>query len=259
MSLPKVNKPTEEGFDVVEVELAPPQLNLSAVDGEANGTEDESGGPVSEVVDLKAKVKGSYVTALASFLANNKTTITATITMLVVAVAAAVVSVSAKGAAAGQKQKQLNQLQAFEENALDGYVQIPGVGECEDSSGNLYSYVGYYRVSTKEECARLCATCPGPGDPNPTTGLKLRGFELRVDGFEECYCLVDYGPTFDGTLCGNDETNDEYDVGTGEIVGVDGNDEYLCWKFVGFGSSKSSKTSGYTSKSPKSSTSPLNG
>ena len=255
MSLPKVNKPTEEGFDVVEVELAPPQLNLSAVDGEANGTEDESGGPVSEVVDLKAKVKGSYVTALASFLANNKTTITATITMLVVAVAAAVVSVSAKGAAAGQK---LLQLQAFEESTLDGYVQIPGEGECEDISGNLYSYVGYYDVLTKEDCARLCAVCPGHGDPNPTTGLTYRGFELRVDE-DECYCLVDYGPSFDDTLCDNDETNDEYDVGTGEIVGVDGNDEYLCWKFVGFGSSKSSKTSGYTSKSPKSSTSPLNG
>ena len=156
------------------------------------------------------------------------------------------------------------QLQAFEESEdFPGYARIPGFGECTDISGKYYSYV-FYRLSpalpnpeAEEKCAELCAICPGP----PESGLTLRGFELKRVGtrYSKCWCLVDYGPTFDNALCGSDETSDNYGVGSGEVFGADGNTDYLCWKFLGFGSSKSSKTSGQSSKTSKSSSSPLSG
>ena len=154
------------------------------------------------------------------------------------------------------------QLQAFEESEdFPGYARIPGFGECTDISGNLYPYVRYdlgvlALPNPKEKCAELCAICPGP--PESGSGLTLRGFEFSLVT-SRCYCLVDYGPTFNKALCGSDDSEYNYGVGSGEIFEADGNDRYLCWKFVGFGSSKSSKTSGQSSKTSKSSSSPLSG
>ena len=238
----QVSKSGEEEFDVIE--LPPLQSNLFAVDESSNGNESASGfNDDKSTVTVDVDVGGgrsygialtSFASKLASFLANNKTTITAMITMLVFVGGAFIAgfSTNGNGAAVGQKQKQ--QLQAFDEvGDFVGYERIPGLGECEDSNGNLYSYTSYELDSfDPEACGALCGECPGPGDPNPTTGLTLQGFEIDDDLI--CYCLVDYGPDFDEVCVDEDQVEDDYDEGVGEIVGVDGNEDFVCWKFVGF-------------------------
>eukprot|EP00577_Skeletonema_sp_RCC1716_P026190 CAMPEP_0113402052 /NCGR_PEP_ID=MMETSP0013_2-20120614/17044_1 /TAXON_ID=2843 ORGANISM="Skeletonema costatum, Strain 1716" /NCGR_SAMPLE_ID=MMETSP0013_2 /ASSEMBLY_ACC=CAM_ASM_000158 /LENGTH=169 /DNA_ID=CAMNT_0000287349 /DNA_START=397 /DNA_END=906 /DNA_ORIENTATION=- /assembly_acc=CAM_ASM_000158 len=121
--------------------------------------------------------------------------------------------------------------------------------ECRDSQSRFYPFIGYNGVSSAEECGVMCSNCPG----NNQGGLVLRGFEYLGSG-NECYCLVDFGISFDETLCeGADFAADDFDEGSGEIVNTTPFGGYDCWKVSSPSSSKARKSS----KAPKSSKRPV--
>ena len=101
MSLPKVNKPTEEEFDAVELELAPPQSSVLAVDGESNGTKDASddgesaGSVIYGSAEENAVVKNTqhecWTKKAITSLTNKMCGATAAVSLIVVAAVGAVI------------------------------------------------------------------------------------------------------------------------------------------------------------------------
>eukprot|EP00985_Skeletonema_marinoi_P019484 scaffold11183_cov161-Skeletonema_marinoi.AAC.1 len=133
---------------------------------------------------------------------------------------------------------------------------------CQDSQSNYYPYIRYASVSSAEECGNMCSMCPG----NDQGGLVLRGFiyygqfnDCKFgdcdEQFNDCVCVVDFGISFDETLCeGADFAADVLYEGSGEIVNtVRSCPGFECWKVSSPSSSKARKSS----KAPKSSKRPV--
>ena len=132
--------------------------------------------------------------------------------------------------------------------------------ECQDSQSNYYPFIRYASVSSAEECGNMCSMCPG----NDQGGLVLRGFiyygqfnDCKFgdcdEQFNDCVCVVDFGNSFDKTVCAG--AADSYDVyeGSGEIVNTVPEPGVQCWKVSSPSSSKARKSS----KAPKSSKRPV--
>jgi len=117
---------------------------------------------------------------------------------------------------------------------VKGY-EFEGNGVCQNGTGIFYDYIGFFLVSSPQDCGKRCLACPGQGQ----AGTVFRGFSFRVGG---CFCNVDDGadedklkgacPDFGVFFVGNG--------GIGEIRGVDSDTDYVCYKRKG-GKSKSSK------------------
>ena len=145
-----------------------------------------------------------------------------------------------------------SQQQQMQQTAIEAtlFEQLGGDNvECNDSQSNYYPYIVYVGVSSAEECGVMCSNCPG----NDQGGLVLRGFKY-LGQFNECYCLVDFGISFDKTLCAGAIFAYDALLGSGEIVNtVPSYPGIECWKVSSPSSSKARKSS----KAPKSSKRPV--
>ena len=121
---------------------------------------------------------------------------------------------------------------------------------CNDSQSERYPFIGYVGdgVSSAEDCGVMCSMCPG----NNQGGLVLRGFEY-FGPFNVCTCLVDFGISFDKTLCAGAIFAYDAFLGSGEIVNTVPSSGNECWKVSSPSSSKARKSS----KAPKSSKRPV--
>ena len=120
--------------------------------------------------------------------------------------------------------------------------------ECRDSQSEIYSFIAYDGVSSAEECGVMCSMCPG----NNQDGLVLRGFNYLGQS-SNCVCLVDFGNSFDETLCEGAIFAYDAFLGSGEIVNTVPSSGNECWKVSSPSSSKARKSS----KAPKSSKRPV--
>ena len=145
-----------------------------------------------------------------------------------------------------------SQQQQMQQTAIEAtlFEQLGGVDvECQDSQSNYYPFIGYGGVSSAEECGVMCSMCPG----NNQDGLVLRGFNYLGQS-NNCVCLVDFGNSFDETLCEGAIFAYDAFLGSGEIVNtVPSYPGIECWKVSSPSSSKARKSS----KAPKSSKRPV--
>ena len=135
-----------------------------------------------------------------------------------------------------------NQMQQAAKKGRYKFKQFGDDAYCADSQSRRYPFISYVSdgVSSAEECGDICSKCPG----NDQKDLVLRGFEYNP---YVCACLVDFGISFDVTLCAGADGADPTYEGSGVIVNTrpEPKGGIGCWKVSLKGSngrkSKSSK------------------
>mmetsp|Transcript_37582 Transcript_37582/g.76866 ORF Transcript_37582/g.76866 Transcript_37582/m.76866 type:complete len:435 (+) Transcript_37582:32-1336(+) len=117
-------------------------------------------------------------------------------------------------------------------SAPDDYSNIGG-GRCLDDSSELYNFIRFFGVQSKQECADLCYCV--------AETLTLRGFDYDSDSVDndDCRCLVDENVRNKlrnaRNRCGDDtvDTVRSANEGFWAVKRANGNPNFCCYKYEG--------------------------